>query len=114
MRPGRRTATARARGDVEALFTDRRYFEAALHLLRPASLKVLRRLGLTIAERLRAIRSGSRALVDTAPDDGLFRPPPGGETHPPAGFDRAHLFADPPLPSRFLGRRNERLFQRGA
>ena len=33
MRGGRRTATARARGDVEALFTDRRYFEAALHLL---------------------------------------------------------------------------------
>ena len=92
MRGGRRTATARARGDVEALFTDRRYFEAALHLLRPASLKVLRRLGLTIAERLRAIRGRSRALVDAAPDDGLFRPPPGGETHPPARFDvRAFL-----------------------
>ena len=92
MRGGRRTATARARGEVEALFTDRRYFEAALHLLRPASLKVLRRLGLTIAERLRAIRARSRALVDAAPDDGLFRPLPGGEAHPPATFDvRAFL-----------------------
>ena len=71
---------------------DRRYFEAALHLLRPASLKVLRRLGLTIAERLRAIRARSRALVDAAPDDGLFRPLPGGEAHPPANFDvRAFL-----------------------
>jgi CRP-like cAMP-binding protein len=92
MKGGRRTATARARGEVEALFTDRRYFEAALHLLRPASLKVLRRLGLTIAERLRAIRARSRALVDAAPDDGLFRPPPGGEAHPPAEFEvRAFL-----------------------
>src|SRR5271155_1939390 len=87
MRGGRRTATARARGEVEALFTDRRYFEAALHLLRPASLKVLRRLGLTIAERLRAIRARTRALVDAAPDDGLFRPLPGGEAPPPARFD---------------------------
>ncbi len=92
MRGGRRTATARARGEVEALFTDRRYFEAALHLLRPASLKVLRRLGLTIAERLRAIRARSRSLVGAAPDDGLFRPAPGGEAHPPAEFDvRAFL-----------------------
>ena len=92
MKGGRRTATARARGEVEALFTDRRYFEAALHLLRPASLKVLRRLGLTIAERLRAIRARSRALVDAAPDDGLFRPLPGGEAHPSAIFDvRAFL-----------------------
>ena len=92
MRGGRRTATARARGEVEALFTDRRYFEAALHLLRPASLKVLRRLGLTIAERLRAIRARSRALVEATPDDGLFRPAPGGEAHPPADFDvRAFL-----------------------
>ncbi|HLZ85061.1 MAG TPA: cyclic nucleotide-binding domain-containing protein [Caulobacteraceae bacterium] len=92
MRGGRRTATARARGEVEALFTDRRYFEAALHLLRPASLKVLRRLGLTIAERLRAIRARSRTLVEAAPDDGLFRPLPGGEAHPPTDFDvRAFL-----------------------
>jgi CRP-like cAMP-binding protein len=92
MRGGRRTATARARGEVEALFTNRRYFEAALHLLRPASLKVLRRLGLIIAERLRVIRARSRALVDAAQDDGLFRSPPGGEPQPPAEFDvRAFL-----------------------
>ena len=92
MRGGRRTATARARGDVEALFTDRRYFEAALHLLRPASLKVLRGLGLTIADRLRVIRGRSRALVDLAPDDSLFRPLPGGEPYAAAAFDvRAFL-----------------------
>ena len=92
MRGGKRTATARAVGDVEALFTDRRYFEATLHLLSPASLKVLRRLGLTIAERLRAIRARSRALVDASPDDRLFRARPGGEAHPTATFDvRAFL-----------------------
>jgi CRP-like cAMP-binding protein len=92
MRGGKRTASARARGEVEALFTDWRYFEAALHLLRPASLKVLRRLGLTIAERLRTIRARGRALVEAKPDHSLFRPPPGGESHGPASFDvRAFL-----------------------
>jgi CRP/FNR family cyclic AMP-dependent transcriptional regulator len=76
MRGGKRTATARATTPVEALFTDRRYFDAALHQLRPASLKVLRRLGLVIAERLRAIRLRSRALVEAAPGEVQFRPPP--------------------------------------
>ena len=87
IRGGKRTATARAVTDVEALFTDRRYFEAALHLLRPASLKVLRQLGLTIAERLRAIRSRSRALMEAAPEQGQFRPPPAGEASARAAFD---------------------------
>ncbi len=92
MRGGKRTATARARGAVEAVFTDRRYFEAALNLLRPASLKVLRLLGLTIAERLRAIRARSRALVETTAGDSLLRLAPSGEPHPPATFDvRAFL-----------------------
>jgi len=98
LRGGKRTATARAVGEVEALFTDRRYFEAALHLLSPASLKVLRRLGLTIAQRLRAIRARSRALVDASPDDRLLRARPGGEAQPPAIFDvRAFLPILPPL-----------------
>ena len=92
MRGGKRTATARARGGVEAVFTDRRYFEAALNLLRPTSLKVLRLLGLTIAERLRVIRARSRALVEATAGDGLLRLAPIGEPHPPATFDvRAFL-----------------------
>lgn len=78
LRGGKRTATARALTAVEAVFTDHRYFEAGLHLLRPSSLKVLRRLGLTIADRLRTIRTRSRVLVDAAPDDGLFRVFPSG------------------------------------
>jgi CRP-like cAMP-binding protein len=86
MRGGRRTATARAVSAVDALFIDHRYFEAALHMLRPASLKVLRRLGLMTAERLRAIRARSRALVDAAPAEALFRPAPGGEPWPAADF----------------------------
>jgi CRP/FNR family transcriptional regulator, cyclic AMP receptor protein len=92
MKGGRRTATARAKGEVESLFTDRRYFEAALHLLRPTSLKVLRRLGLTIAERLRAVRRRGRALVETAAREGQLRPPPDGEAGATATFDvRAFL-----------------------
>jgi CRP/FNR family cyclic AMP-dependent transcriptional regulator len=87
MRGGRRTATARAEGPVEALFTDRRYFEAELYRLRPASLKVLRQLGLIIAGRLRALRLRARELVDAAPDDSLFRHWPRGEPWPPATFD---------------------------
>ena len=92
MRGGKRTATARARDEVEALFTDRRYFEAALHSLRPASLKVLRRLGLTIAERLRAVRARGRTLVEAAARIDQFRPPPAGAAAPRAPFDvRAFL-----------------------
>jgi CRP-like cAMP-binding protein len=92
MRGGRRTATARALDIVEVLFTDRRYFEAALNLLRPASMKVLRQLGLTIAERLRAVRMRSRALIAASRDVGLFRATPGGEPHPVEAFDvRAFL-----------------------
>ena len=98
MRGGRRTATARAAGAVEALFTDRRYFEAELYRLRPASLKVLRQLGLIIAGRLRALRLRARELVDAAPDDSLFRPWPRGEPWPPATFEvRPFLPILPPL-----------------
>ena len=98
MRGGRRTATARAKGDVEALFIDRRYFAAGLHLLRPASLKVLRRLSLTIAERLRAVRRHIRGLVDGAHVSDLFRPPPVGDEHPPSDFDvRAFMAILPSL-----------------
>lgn len=92
MKGGKRTATARALGEVEALFTDRRYFEAALHSLRPASLKVLRRLGLVIAERLRAIRARGRELVSAAAREGQLRPPPDAEATVRAPFDvRAFL-----------------------
>jgi CRP-like cAMP-binding protein len=98
MRGGRRTATARAVGEVEALFTDRRYFEASLHLLRPASLKILRRLGLMIAERLRAMRARGRALVEADPAGELFRPLPRDDGDPPAPFDvRAFLSVLPCL-----------------
>jgi CRP-like cAMP-binding protein len=92
MKGGRRTATARAVDEVEALFTDRRFFEASLHLLRPASLKVLRRLGLVIAERVRAVRTHGRALVEAAAKQGQLRPPPQIETGARASFDvRAFL-----------------------
>jgi len=92
MRGGKRTATARALTPVEVLFTDGRYLEAALHQLRPASLKVLRRLGLTIADRLRAIRVRSRALVDASPGDVQFRKPPKAQTRTRPTFDvRAFL-----------------------
>lgn len=87
MKGGRRTAGARALEPVEALFTDRHYFEAQLHLLRPASLKVLRRLGLTIAERLRAVRANGRALVEAAAKAGQLRPPPGPGTGAFADFN---------------------------
>jgi CRP/FNR family transcriptional regulator, cyclic AMP receptor protein len=92
MRGGKRTATARATTAVEALFTDRRFFDAALHQLRPASLKVLRRLGLITAERLRAIRVRGRALVEAAPGEVQFRPLPAAGEAARAPFDvRAFL-----------------------
>jgi len=76
MRGGKRTATARAVEAVDALHADRRYFEATLHMLKPSSLKVLRRLGVMTAQRLRAIRDRSRSLVDQAHDGDLFRRAP--------------------------------------
>ena len=98
MRGGRRTATARALEPVEALFTDYRYLEASLHRLRPASLNVMRRLGLTIADRLRAIRVKSRALVEADPDEGLLRAPPAATGEASAAFDeRRFLPILPPL-----------------
>ena len=91
-RGGQRTASARAVGEVDALFTDRRYFEAALNLLRPASLKVLRRLGLILAQRLHATRDRHRALVDATPTSNLFRTLPAGEARSLSSFDvRAFL-----------------------
>lgn len=87
IKSGRRTAMARALGDVEALFIDRHFFEAGLHLLRPSSLKVLRRLGLKIAERLRGVRGRGRDLVETAAREGQLRPPPASEADAPAPFD---------------------------
>src|SRR5208283_3225191 len=86
IRDGKRTATARARGAVDALFTDRRYFEAALNLLRPTSLKVLRRLGLILARRLHTIRDRHRTLVDAVPTSNLFRALPVGEPRPFSPF----------------------------
>jgi CRP-like cAMP-binding protein len=50
-------------------------------------LKILRRLGLIIAARLRAIRARSRELVDATPADSLFRALPGGEPWAAAAFD---------------------------
>ena len=91
-RGGKRTATARALGEVDTLFTDRRYFGAALNLVRPASLKVLRRLGLILAQRLHGIRDLHRALVDAAPTSNLFRTLPAGDARPFSPFDvRAFL-----------------------
>jgi len=91
-RGGKRTATARALGAVDALFTDRRYFEAALNLLKPASLKVLRRLGLILARRLHEIRGRHCRLVDEAPTSDLFRTLPAGEPRRVSSFDvRAFL-----------------------
>jgi CRP/FNR family cyclic AMP-dependent transcriptional regulator len=110
MRGGRRTATARAEADVEALFTDRRYFEAALNLLRPASLKVLRQLGLGIAERLRAVRARSRAIVEGASDSSLFRSPPGGERQAPAEFDVRAFLPILPCLREFAPNEIDRLF----
>jgi len=110
MRGGKRTATARARGEVEALFTDRRYFEAALHLLRPASLKVLRRLGLTMAERLRAIRIRGRALVEAAARETQLRAPPDGEARAPASFDVRAFLPILPCVADFSGEEIDLLF----
>ena len=56
-------------------------------MVRPASLKVLRRLGLILAQRLHGIRDRHRALVDAAPTSNLFRTLPAGDARPFSPFD---------------------------
>lgn len=92
LRGGRRSATARAVGAVEALFIDRRHFDASVHLLRPSSLKLLRRLGLISAARLRTVHGRLRDFVAANPAPALFRPMPASDGAEPTSFNvRAFL-----------------------
>lgn len=63
IRSGRRTATVRAASEVETIFADRRYFQAALAQLRPGAIKVLRRLALILSERLRVLHAKIQQTV---------------------------------------------------
>lgn len=110
LRGGKRSATARAVGPVEALFIDRRHFDASVHLLRPSSLKLLRRLGLSSAARLRLVHARIREAVAAAPAPALFRPLPADDGAAPTRFD-VHAFLPilPPL-REFGGDELDRLF----
>ena len=110
LRGGKRSANARAIGRVEALFIDRRHFDASVHLLRPSSLKLLRRLGLISAARLRSVHARVREAVAAAPAPALFRPLPRSDGAEPTCFDvRAFL---PILPAfrEFAADELDRLF----
>ena len=87
LRGGKRSATARAVGPVEALFIDRRHFDASVHLLRPSSLKLLRRLGLISAARLRSVHARIRDVVAANAASALFRPMPRTDGAEPTRFD---------------------------
>lgn len=98
LRGGKRSASARAIGPVEALFIDRRHFDASVHLLRPASLKLLRRLGLISAARLRSVHGRIRELVAASPAPALFRPWPRSDGAEATEFNvRAFLPILPPF-----------------
>ena len=89
----RRTATVRALDQVEALYADAQVFRAALVQLRPAAIKVLRKLALILSERLRILHGRIHEAVRT--DDRAYAPAvlptaPGGESAlrtAEAGFD---------------------------
>lgn len=76
IRSGRRGATVRANGDVQALFADRRYFQADLAHLRPAALKVLYELARILSERLRSVHGQIRSHVVSEELGTYFRTPP--------------------------------------
>jgi CRP/FNR family transcriptional regulator/voltage-gated potassium channel len=98
LRGGKRSASARAAGPVEALFIDRRHFDASVHLLRPASLKLLRQLGLICAARLRSVHARVHDLVATSGAPALFRQWPRDDGAEAAAFNvRAFLPVLPPF-----------------
>jgi CRP/FNR family transcriptional regulator, cyclic AMP receptor protein len=108
-RGGKRSATARAVGSVEALFVDRRHFDASANLLRPASLKLLRRLGLIGAARLRSVQARIRELVAASTAASLFRPWPHSDGAAAAFAVRAFLPVLPPF-REFAADQLDRLF----
>lgn len=114
LRGGRRSATARAVGEVEALFIDRRHFDASVHLLRPASLKLLRRLGLISAARLRSVHARLREVVAARPDPALFRPLPAGDGAEPTRFDVRAFLPILPCLREFGAEELDRLFAAAA
>jgi CRP-like cAMP-binding protein len=90
IRYGRRAATVRAVGAVEAIYADRRYFGAAMAQLRPGALKVLRCLAQLLSERLRVLHGTIRVAVadDRRAYEPVALPPPPGppQRGAPAGF----------------------------
>lgn len=110
LRGGKRSASARAVGPVEALFIDRRHFDASVHLLRPSSLKLLRRLGLISAARLRSVHARIRDVVAAAPAPALFRPLPRSDGAEPARFDVRVFLPILPAFREFAADELDRLF----
>lgn len=114
LRGGKRSATARAVGDVEALFIDRRHFDASVHLLRPSSLKLLRRLGLISAARLRSVHARLRDFVAAHPAPDLFRPAPLGDGAEPKSFNLRAFLPVLPCLREFSEEELDRLFAAAA
>lgn len=76
IREASRGATVRAQGEVEALFADRRYFQAALAQLRPVAIKVARNLAEILASRLHRQQERISEYVESQPEGAYFSPMP--------------------------------------
>lgn len=92
IRGAKRGATVRAVGEVVAAFVERQFFIASLLQLRPAAIKLLRRLALILTERLSAAHGRIRAHVESQGPYFWPLPAPGASLPPDADFDvRAFL-----------------------
>jgi CRP-like cAMP-binding protein len=89
-----RSASVRAREPVETVFIDRRYFRASLDQLRPSAIKVLKRMAVILAERLRLQHDRIHAYLGMARDDGArASPTPLDDRKPGCDFDHRAFMA---------------------
>ncbi|MEQ9641766.1 MAG: cyclic nucleotide-binding domain-containing protein [Alphaproteobacteria bacterium] len=113
IRPEPRGASVRANGPVETLFTDRRYFRAALGQRRTASVKLLRNLIGILTRRLHRTHRRIARHVTDEPKPDHFRPPPRAETGTPVDFDVAAYLGVLPALAGFTDDERAGLFELG-
>lgn len=101
IRPEPRSASVTASGPVETLFTDRRYFRAALAQRRPVAVKLLRNLAGILTRRLDRTHRRIAQHLEREPKPDYFRPPPTPADAAPVDFDVAGYLALLPALAEF-------------
>lgn len=109
IRPEPRGASVRANGRVETLFTDRRYFRAALAQRRLASVKLLRNLVGILTRRLDRTHRRIAGHIADEPKPDYFRQAPQPTDTTPNEFDVAAYLEALPSLAEFTADEREQL-----